>query len=288
MKAPINLNAVIANAAKKLVAAGIEAGAAEAEIVLCELLDFDRLHLYLHGPSLIDENLLREFDAIIERRATRYPLQYILGSAWFYNRRFIVNEAVMVPCPETELLLESALRLARRCQSVPVRLLDIGAGSGVIAVTAKLENEALDVTAVDISPDALAVAKQNAEAFELDGQIRFVQSDLFASLNKNERFDIIASNPPYIADHEYPTLPPEVKADPKTALLGGEKGLDIIVRLVREAPDHLTRPGYLLFEIGYDQSKEVFALIENDNRYAEFSLLKDLADIDRVVICKVP
>jgi release factor glutamine methyltransferase len=288
LRPQVNLNAVISNAAKKLEAAGIEAGAAEAEIVLCELLDFDRLHLYLHGPSLVDDNLLREFDAIIDRRATRYPLQYILGSAWFYNRRFIVNEAVMVPCPETELLLESVLRIARSCKSNPVRLLDVGVGSGVIAVSAKLENEALDVTAVDISPDALGVARQNADALELDGQVRFIQSDLFESLDKNERFDIIASNPPYIADHEYPTLPPEVKADPKTALLGGEKGLDIIVRLLREAPDHLNRPGYLLFEIGYDQSKEVFALIENDSRYAEFSLLKDLADIDRIVICKVP
>jgi len=288
LKPPINLNAVIANAAKKLEAAGIEAGAAEAEIVLCELLDFDRLHLYLHGPSLIDENLLREFDTIIDRRTTRYPLQYILGSAWFYNRRFVVNEAVMVPCPETELLLENVLRIARFCKSDPVRLLDVGVGSGVIAVSAKLENEALDVTAVDISPDALAVARQNADAFELDGQIRFVQSDLFSSLDKSERFDIIASNPPYIADYEFPTLPPEVKADPKAALLGGEKGLDIIKRLVREAPDYLTRPGYLLFEIGYNQSDDVFALIDSDNSYSDFSVLKDLADIDRIVMCKVP
>jgi release factor glutamine methyltransferase len=184
--------------------------------------------------------------------------------------------------------LENILRIARFCKSDPVRLLDVGVGSGVIAVSAKLENEALDVTAVDISPDALTVARQNADAFELDGQIRFMQSDLFSSLDKSEHFDIIASNPPYIADYEFPTLPPEVKADPITALLGGEKGLDIIKRLIREAPDHLTRPGYLLFEIGYNQSDDVFALIESDDRYSDFSVLKDLADIDRIVMCKVP
>ena len=130
MTPKVNLNAVIAGAAKKLEAAGIDAGAVEAEIVLCELLDFDRLHLYLHGPTVIDDKLLEEFDAIIEKRTTRYPLQFLLGTAWFYNRRFIVNEAVMIPCPETEQLLETALSLARRCTSDPVRLLDIGAGSG--------------------------------------------------------------------------------------------------------------------------------------------------------------
>lgn len=283
----VNLNALIATAAKKLELAGIDTGAVEAELVLCDLLDFDRLHLYLHGPSVINDQILSRFHAIIDRRTTRYPLQYILGSAWFYGRRFMVNEAVMVPCPETEQLLESVLRLACHCRSNPVRILDIGVGSGVVAVSAKLENEELDITAVDISAAALDVARANAERYELDGQIQFLESNLFSALDKNERFDIIASNPPYIAVGAYETLPPEVKADPVTALLAGEKGLDIIIRLVHQAPDFLNRPGFLIFEIGHDQSQAVFNLIERDGRYAEFSLVKDLADIDRIVVCKV-
>jgi len=284
---PHNLNKLIGDAADRLVSVGIDDGAVEAELILCELFDFDRLHLYLHGPSLIDDEIVQKFEDIITRRLTRYPLQYILGNAWFFGRKFIVNEAVMVPCPETELLLDSLLRSVRFCRSNPVRLLDVGVGSGVIAVSAKLENPLLDVTAVDISDKALAVARQNAAQLEVDQSIRFMRSDLFAGLDEGEKFDIIASNPPYIASDEYGTLPPEVKADPKVALVAGEKGLDVITRLIAEAPEYLTRPGFLMFEIGYNQAAEVFAMIEKDARYGSATLLKDLSDIDRVVVCRV-
>jgi len=283
----VNLNKLIAEAGSKLQEVGIAAGPAEAELILCDLLDFDRLHLYLHGPSMIDEELIKKFDLIVERRLTRYPLQYILGSAWFYGRKFLVNEDVMVPCPETELLLESVIRAARYCESNPVRVLDVGVGSGVVAISTKLENEALDVTAVDISEAALHVAKVNAEQFEVEDRIRLIRSDLFGAFDPSEKFDIIASNPPYISDHEYETVEPEVKADPQVSLLGGPRGMDVIERLLAEAPNYLTRPGYLMFEIGYDQSREIFDLVQNDGRYTDFSLLKDLSDIDRIVICKI-
>lgn len=285
--ADVNLNKLIASAGKKLQEVGIEAGPAEAELILCDLLDFDRLHLYLHGPSMVDDELLQKFDQIIEKRLTRYPLQYILGNAWFFGRKFLVNEDVMVPCPETELLLDSVLRAARFCTSNPVRLLDIGVGSGVVSLSAKLENERLDVTAVDISDRALKVARMNAEQFEIEDEVRFIRSDLFEAVDPEERFDIIASNPPYISDSEYETVEPEVKADPKVSLVAGPRGLDIIKRLVAEAPDHLVRPGYLMFEIGYDQAEEIFDMVRRDGRYSDCSLLKDLADIDRIIISKV-
>ena len=127
----VNVNKLIADAGKKLQEVGIEAGPAEAELVLCDLLDVDRLQLYLHGHALIDDKILQKFNAVIRKRLTRYPLQYILGNAWFYGRKFLVNGDVMVPSPETELLLESVLRSVRFCQSDPVRLLDVGVGSGV-------------------------------------------------------------------------------------------------------------------------------------------------------------
>jgi len=283
----VNLNKIIADAGSRLQEVGIEAGPAEAELVLCDLLDCDRLFLYLHGPSLIDEALLKKFDAIIQKRLTRYPLQYILGNAWFYGRKFLVNEEVMVPTPETELLLESALRAVRFCKSDPVRLLDIGAGSGVVAVSARLENQDIDITASDISPEALRVAKLNAGRFEVDERIRFVESDLFDAFDSSDKFDIIVSNPPYISDRQYEEVEPEVKADPTLALLGGEKGLDVITKLIDRAPDFLTRPGFLMFEIGFDQANEVFSMVKKDGRYLECSLIKDLSDIDRIVICKV-
>lgn len=285
--AKININALIAEAGKKLEKVGIEAGPAEAEIALCDLLDVDRLQLYLHGHALIDEAILKKFDAVIRKRLTRYPLQYILGNAWFYGRKFLVNEDVMVPTPETELLLESVLRSVRFCRSDPVRLLDVGVGSGVIAVSAALENSKLDVTALDISADALQVAQVNAERFDVADSIRFVQSDLFAALEKDERFDIIASNPPYISTEEYDDLEDEVKADPKPALLAGPRGLDIIERLISDAPEFLTRPGFLQFEIGYDQAEEIFDMVERDGRYADCVFFKDLSDIDRIAVCKI-
>ena len=281
-----NLNKLIADAGRKLQKVGIEAGAAEAEIILCDILDCDRLFLYLHGPSMIDDEVVDKFNSIIEKRLTRYPLQYILGSAWFYGRKFVVNESVMVPTPETELLLESALRAVRFCRSDPVKFLDVGVGSGVVGISAKLENKALDITAIDISEAALHVARFNADRFEVDGSIQFLQSDLFETLPK-ERFDIIVSNPPYITEGDYDGLEPEVKADPKLALVSGPKGLDFIERLIAESPDHLIRPGFLMFEMGYNQSQEIFEMVRSDGRYADYSLLKDLADIDRVIICKV-
>ncbi len=286
--AGVNINALIAEAGKKLQEVGIEAGPIEAELILEDLLDIDRLQLYLNGPSLITDDILKKFDAVVKKRLTRYPLQYILGNAWFYGRKFLVNEDVMVPTPETELLLESLLRAVRFCESDPVRVLDMGTGSGVVAVSAKLENPDLDIAAVDISPDALHVAQVNAERFDVAESIRFMQSDLFENIEPSERFDIIASNPPYITSGEYGGLEPEVLADPKVALVSGPKGLDIITRLVAESPDYLARPGFLMFEIGFDQADEVFAMVKGDGRYVDCSLFKDLSDIDRLVVCKVP
>ena len=282
-----NLNVLISKAADRLRRAGIDAGQAEAEIILCHLLDCQRLELYLESNQRLTETVIARFDEIIARRLTRYPLQYILGQAWFYGRPFAVDERVMVPCPETELLLEAVVRTARQMKRRPVRLLDIGTGSGVIAVSAALENREMEITATDLSPDALAVARHNAEKLAGDRPIRFIQSDLFAGLPPGETFDIIASNPPYIADGAYDGLPPEVKADPPLALLAGEKGMDVIEKILRQAPDYIRRPGALIFEIGYDQADIIFAIVAADRRYGRCSLIKDLADIDRIVLCKL-
>ena len=282
-----NLNLVISEAAKRLEEVGIEAGAAEAELILCDLLDCTRLHLFLQGSSLLNDELMEKFNAIIEKRLSRYPLQYILGSSWFYGRKFKVTEAVMVPCPETEILMDSVLRSARFCPSKPVRILDIGTGSGVLALTLKLENPELEITASDVSEEALAVARENAARFKIEDDIRFLRSDLFAAIRDDEKFDIIASNPPYITTGDYEDLPPEVKADPTVSLLAGELGLDIIERILIEAPDHLNVPGYLIFEVGDNQAQGIFEIVDQDKRYSDCMLIKDLADIDRIVLCKI-
>ncbi len=279
----------ISEKAKILEAAGIESGKAELEIILCHVLEVDRLHLYLHGVRLLDENALKRVDEIIERRATRHPLQYILGEAWFYGRRFFVSPLVMVPTPETELLCEYALGFVRDQLYDAPRILDLGVGCGVISVTLACELSQATILALDVSADAIEVARRNAREHGVMNRIEFRQSDSFTAVAAHESFDLILSNPPYIRESEYDDLSPEVKADPKVALVAGEDGLDTIRTIIRDAPKHLAKGGRIMFEIGYDQAQHVAELTENDERYRLTDIVRDLNDLDRLVIlsCRV-
>ncbi len=274
----------IGDKAQPLIDAGIDQGWAEVEIILCYLLKCDRLKLYMEGPGMIDESVVERLDEIIARRARRYPLQYILGEAWFYGRRFEVNPDVMVPTPETEGLVESALRFVKAAGLEQPRVADLGAGCGVIAVTIACELPAGEVVGLDISEEALAVARRNAAALECAGRIEFRRSDFFDAIGADETFDLILSNPPYIAEDDYRTLPPEVLADPKLALTSGAKGLDAISVILKQGPAHLAPGGRIMFEIGYDQAEQVKQLTAEHERYESIVIMKDLNNIDRVVI----
>ncbi|MFZ5979850.1 MAG: peptide chain release factor N(5)-glutamine methyltransferase [Candidatus Zixiibacteriota bacterium] len=280
----VNLSKFITDRAFLLEQAGIDQGKAEIELILCHLLGVERLKLYMAGGQLLTAEVLERFDKIMNRRLERYPLQYILGEAWFYGRKFTVSEAVMVPTPETELLCELALKRIREMRPDCPRLLDIGVGSGVIAVTLANELDRADIVAVDISQAALAIARKNAAALGGEEKIEFRRSDLFEAVRPDERFDIILSNPPYISDEDYRGLPPEVLADPKIALVAGELGLDVIDKIISRAPDFLKTDGRLMFEIGYNQAARVAQLTEQDSRYRAIDIVRDLNDIDRVVI----
>lgn len=278
---------LIKTAGKKLDAAGIESPTAEVEIILEHLLEVERLNLYLHGAQLIDENILGKFREIVDRRITRYPLQYILGEAWFYGRRFKVTPAVMIPTPETEILCELAINYITNEALVCPDILDIGVGSGVISVTVAAELPDARLTAIDISAEALEVARQNAVALGQSGRIEFVRSNGFESLSEGRKFDLVLSNPPYIAEDEYVSLPTEVLADPKISLVSGDDGLDFIRLLIKESPRYLKEKGRLMFEIGYDQADKIMELTRDDNRYRSLSIIKDLNEIDRVVILSI-
>jgi len=275
------------NAEKALGEAGIESPAAEVAIILEHILEVDRLQIYLHGAELINDNVMKVFQRIVERRKTRHPLQYILGETYFYGRRFFVDEDVMIPTPETELLCELAINYCTGSAIEFPEIIDIGTGSGVIAVTLSAELTGAWLTAVDKSQPALAVARQNAARHGVGERIQFLKSDLFSALDPEAAFDLILSNPPYIAEAEYPTLPPEVKSDPKIALLSGVEGLDTIKELVAQAPQRLKPGGRLMFEIGYDQTEKIAEITKNDSRYRSFSIIKDLNDIDRVIILSI-
>ncbi len=283
-----SLAAFIAEHAPTLKAAGIDQANAEIELILCHLLNVGRLELVLHGTERLDDNLLRQFNDILQKRRTRYPLQYILGECWFYGRKFAVTPAVMVPTPETELLCEAAIGFARAKGYRQIRVLDLGVGSGVVAVTVALELKGIgiepSIVALDISNEAIAVARTNAEKLEAIGSIEFRHSNHFSALADSERFDLILSNPPYIAESDYAGLPPEVLADPKIALTSGHDGLDAVREIVSKAPHYLADGGKIMFEIGHDQSENVMQLTVEDPRFEAVTILKDLADIDRVVI----
>lgn len=280
----MSLAPFIAEKSRVLSEAGIDQADAEIELILCHVLNVGRMELVLHGAERLTDDVRAEIDRIMARRLTREPLQHILGECWFFGRKFIVGPAVMVPAPETELLCEAAISFVQKRNLASPRILDVGVGSGVISLTVASELKIGQYVALDISPEAIAVAKQNAERYQLNGRIEFRESDLFSAVRPDERFDLILSNPPYIAEHEYATLPPEVLADPKISLTSGGEGMDAIKELVRIAPSYLAPGGRIMFEIGYDQAEKVAALTNSDSRYSSISILKDLANLDRVVI----
>jgi len=273
----------------RLEQAGIDQAEAEIELILCHLLGVDRLKLYLDGAGMLTDELVRRADEIVERRATRYPLQYILEEAWFYGRSFFVSPAVMVPTPETELLVETAVNFCRRQGYSCPRILDLGVGSGVISVTLANELDDCRIVALDLSPEAIEVARRNAETLSGADRIEFRESDYFGAVAEGEQFDLILSNPPYIAESDYAGLPPEVLADPKLALTSGADGLDAMREILRDAPNILAPGGRVMFEIGFNQAANVTNATAGDPRYQTIVILKDLNDIDRVVIlsCEV-
>ncbi len=274
----------ISNKAGILAEAGIDRAKAEIELILCHLLEVDRLHLYLDGSALLTDAVIARLDEIIKRRVTRYPLQYILEEAWFYGRKFYVSPAVMVPAPETEVLCETAIGFVREKKVAKPCILDLGVGSGVIAVTLARELDDCSIIAVDISREVIFVARRNADELGAADKIKFRRSDFFSSISEGEKFDLILSNPPYVSEKEYQALPPEVLADPKSALLAGKDGLDAIRIILREAPNYLAKGGRIMFEIGYNQGATVANLTESDERYQSIVIIKDLNDIDRVII----
>jgi len=244
------LGGLISELRERLEGVGIDQSLAEVELILCHVLQCDRITLYLDGIKLLTPEKLKQVEDIVEKRLTRHPLQFILGEAWFHGRRFFVNEHVMAPTPETELLCEQALAFIEARDLDSPRIVDVGIGSGVVSVTLGCELKNASIVGLDISEEAIEVAERNIELYSLSERIEVRQSDFFAAVQPGEEFDLILSNPPYIAEPDYGGLDPEVKADPKIAMTSGEDGLDAIRMFIREAPNFLAPGGRIAFEIG--------------------------------------
>jgi release factor glutamine methyltransferase len=272
-------------AAQVLRKAGVVEARREAGSLLSFVIERDRTALISHAEDLLVSDQLIHFTKLVDRRALGEPLQYITGKQDFYGREFSVTPAVLIPRPETEILVEVALEKLKDF-SAP-KICDVGTGSGCIAVSLLCERHDAYVTALDISSAALDVARMNASDHGVLDRVVFRNSDLFKSLDsENDSFDLVVSNPPYIADGVIPTLQREVREhEPLMALASGTDGLDHIRRLLLESPQFLKPQGHLIIEIGFDQSELLKSTIDN----VVWQLLEirpDLQGIPRIAVLR--
>uniref|UniRef100_A0A7C3J5E0 Release factor glutamine methyltransferase n=1 Tax=candidate division WOR-3 bacterium TaxID=2052148 RepID=A0A7C3J5E0_UNCW3 len=259
-----------------------------AELIMSHCMNGDRIYLYENYNKCltkIEQNLFR---SLIRRRIKKEPVQYIIGKTEFMGIQFKVNKNVLIPRPDTETLVEFAIKysLENKIDS-KYRILDYGTGSGNIIISIAKYSPNLQYYAIDISRGALLLAKENAKLNGVDKDIVFVQSNGFSSFNSNFRFDMIVSNPPYIPTSVILKLPEEIKSfEPLISLDGGEDGLKVIKDIVFNAYKHLNKNGVCLIEIGYDQSDIVEKMVREVAKYKDIKFLKDLAGIKRVVFFK--
>jgi len=280
MPESIPLLEVLRGAERYLADRGVESPRLNAEHLLAHTLGLKRMELYLQFDRPLGEAERAPLREMVKRRGAREPLQHVLGTAEFHGRTFACDKRGLVPRPETEQLVEIALEIAKTKTSP--KILDIGTGSGVIAITLALEIPSAEIHAVDISPDALALAAENTARHELATRISFLQADLLPP--GNTKFDLIAANLPYIPAGEIASLSPEVRHDPATALDGGPDGLDTIRRLVETAPDHLAPGGALLLEIGAGQGDAVNTLLREQRKFRDISVRSDYQNIPRFAV----
>jgi len=267
---------------------GAESPRLDAEVLLAESMGCQRIQLYTTFDQEPGESVRASFRELVRRRAEGAPVAYLVGRREFYSLSFRVTADVLIPRPETELLVVALLDLARhRPHDPPAEVCDVGTGSGILAVCAAKYLPGAQVTAVDLSPKAIEVARANAAAHGLDGRITYVQSDLLAGLPQQQQFDFILSNPPYVSQQEYASLAPEVRNyEPQMALLAGPSGTEVIQRLLPEAAQRLRPGGWLILEISPMIHESVLALIAAEDRLEPAVTIKDLARHPRVVQAK--
>jgi release factor glutamine methyltransferase len=285
----VTLIEAINNASAKLASADVPNARFDAELLICHALGRDRAWLLAHIRDGLDNERRRAFEQLIERRSGREPLQYITGRQEFWGLDFEVTPDVLIPRPETELIVETALQHARD-QGGPLSIIDLCTGSGCIAVCLAKELPSARIFATDTSGKALAIARENARRHGLADRIRFFEGDLFAPLDELDlhgQVDIIVSNPPYVPSGDRPALQPEVRDfEPAEALFAGPDGTAVHRSIIGKTQEFLKQRGVLIMEMGLGQAPELIRMIEKTEAYDAPVVLKDLAGIERVVVAK--
>jgi len=270
---------------RELRGVGIEEAALEADLLLEHFLARGRAELVLSYQEPLSPQLAETIQAAAKRRQQREPLAHILGEWEFRGLPFAVSEAVLIPRPETELLVDLALAPANMPDHGWQHILDLGTGSGILAISLALACPAASVTAVDRSAAALTVARANARRHRVAERVNMLQSDWLAALAPGEFFDLVVANPPYVASGELAGLQPEVaRFEPRLALDGGPDGLDQIRRLAGELPAVMKQAALLLMEIGWDQKEAVLALFSASTAYERVAVKNDLAGRPRILM----
>jgi len=270
-------------AEKSMRAKEIEEPRLDTQILLAHVLTCPRIQLYIRSEEPASDTVRAEFRTLVRKRLDGMPVAYIVGEREFFRLSLEVSPAVLIPRPDTETLVLEVLELVKK--RTDPKIVDVGTGSGAIALSLAMQHKTAILTAVDISADALEIARRNAVRHRLESRVTFVESDLFAGLPEGERFDVVASNPPYIARDEFAGLDREVRDhEPHLALDGGSDGLAVYRRLIPESLGYLVDGGWLAVEIGSTQHAEVSDLFERTERFADVRMVRDGAGHTRVIV----
>ncbi|MFB3895864.1 MAG: peptide chain release factor N(5)-glutamine methyltransferase [bacterium] len=285
---PSNISDILKAAERQLNRVGIDSARLDSEVLLSHVLGCDRAYLLVHGEKKINADQWSVFQKLVARREKHEPVAYLIGHKEFMGLDFLVTPDVLIPRPETEIIVETAINLAGKMQQP--KILDIGCGSGCIVISLAKHIQTVKCYTTDISQRAITIAQQNETRILGNNQIQFIEKDLFPEISELEtKFDIIVSNPPYITESELASLASDIRDyEPQRALNGGVDGLTIIRKIIKEAPRYLNNDGYLILEIGDKQAPAVRKLVEETGRFAVQStqFISDLAGKERILITK--
>lgn len=272
----------ITSAAEYMDKKGIESARLNSELLLAQTLNCKRLDLYLSFERPLQKNEIDTFRELIKRRGKFEPLQYIIGKIEFYGLELEVNPSVLIPRPETELLVEKVIESLKNIKNSSI--LDIGSGSGNISIALAKNLPCCHITGIDISADAIITSKRNTKMHQVEEQVMYVNKDIFSATDFNaNQFDVIVSNPPYISANDFGKLAPELRLyEPKFALTDGGNGLSFYKKISSLAKSLLKKNGMIFFEIGVHQSESVKTIL-SENGFMNIDIKKDYSDIDRII-----
>lgn len=263
---------------------GSESARLDAEVLLASAQGCERIMLYTMFDQVVADDVRAKFRELVKKRGEGVPVAYLVGKREFYSLPLRVTSDVLIPRPETELVVMTAIDFIKAKAIAVPAVIDVGTGSGAIALAIAKNMKTAQVTAVDVSPAALAVAKQNAVDNKLEARVTLIESNLLGAIPAATKFDVIAANLPYVSDAEYEELPHSVKAfEPKLALVGGTSGSELIEKLLPQAAERMQPGALLLLELSPMLAEKVVALLKADSRFEGVESLKDLAGHARVI-----